>query len=163
MVVVGIIGLLAAMGLPSIFKALQKEGMRKAVSDVEDVFFTAREQAIVYNKPVAVTFYPPNRRFEVGGGLAVATAATLPPVAARTVINTHSGKTVVATLPNGVELYALGIFRKDFTQSEWAKIYFNPDGTCDEAILVLVGKGGDGTRTNNARVRDGHAGDFNVR
>ena len=51
LVVVAIIGLMAAMGVPSIVKALQKEGMRKAVSDVQDVFFSAREQAIVANKP----------------------------------------------------------------------------------------------------------------
>ena len=37
MVVVAIIGLIAAMGLPSIIMALQKDGMRKAVSDVQDI------------------------------------------------------------------------------------------------------------------------------
>ncbi len=49
MVVVAVIGLLAAMGLPALNKSLQKEGMRKAISDVQDVFFSAREQAIVGN------------------------------------------------------------------------------------------------------------------
>ena len=67
MIVVGIIGLVAAMGLPSITKALQKEGMRKAVSDVQDVFFSAREQAILNNQKVAVVFYPRDRRFGVEG------------------------------------------------------------------------------------------------
>lgn len=132
MVVVAIIGLMAAMGLPSIFKALQKEGMRKAMSDIEDVFFTAREQAIVYNKPVAVVFYPKERRFGVEGSTGTGD----------TVVNTHSGKTVVATLPNGVELAMLDIYRKDYVQSDWAKIYFNPDGTSDEAVIVLLAKGG---------------------
>ena len=50
MIVVAIIGLIAAMGLPAIGKALQKEGMRQAVSDFTDVFFKAREMAIVNNR-----------------------------------------------------------------------------------------------------------------
>jgi prepilin-type N-terminal cleavage/methylation domain-containing protein len=130
MVVVGIIGLLAAMGLPSIFKALQKEGMRKAVDDVEGVCFSAREQAIIFNKTVAVTFYPRERKFGVEGATGTAGADG-------TIVNTHSGRTVMAALPESVELRALGIYRKDYTTSDWAKIYFNPDGTSDEAVIVL--------------------------
>lgn len=127
MIVVGIIGMIAAMGAPSIMKALQKEGMRKAVSDVEDVFFSAREQAIIGNKPVAVVFYPRERRFGVEGSGAT--------------VNQHSGKTLVATLPDGVDFAMLDIFRQDYVQSEWAKIFFNPDGTSDEAVIVLISKG----------------------
>ena len=133
MVVVGIIGLVAAMGLPSIFKALEKDGMRKAVSDVQDVFFSAREQAIIYNKTVAVTFVPHDRKFGVDG----ATGS-----GGDTVINPHSGKTVMATLPAGVEFGMIDIYRKEYVQSDWAKIFFNPDGTSDEAVIVLIGKGG---------------------
>jgi prepilin-type N-terminal cleavage/methylation domain-containing protein len=135
MVVVAIIGLVAAMGLPSIFKALQKEGMRKAVSDVEGVFFSAREQAIIFNKTVAVTFKPRERQFGVDGTTGTAGADG-------SIVNTHSGRTVMATLPEGVELGMLDIYRKEYVQSEWAKIYFNPDGTSDEAVIVLIAKGG---------------------
>jgi prepilin-type N-terminal cleavage/methylation domain-containing protein len=127
MIVVGIIGLIAAMGMPNIVKALDKEGMRKAVSDVEDVCFSAREQAILGNKKVAVIIYPRQRQFGVEGATAK--------------VNTHSGKTLIATLPDGVEFGMLDIFRQDYVQSDWAKIYFNPDGTCDEAVIVLVSKG----------------------
>ena len=127
MIVVGIIGLMAAMGAPSLSKALQKEGMRKAISDIDDVFFCAREQAIVGNKTTAVVFYPRERRFEVDGGGAG--------------VNVHSGKTMSGTLPPGVELGMLDIFHRDFVQSDWARIYFNSDGTCDEAVIVLIAKG----------------------
>ena len=136
MIVVAIIGLIAAMGLPAINKALQKEGMRKAVSDVEDVFFSAREQAIVGNKKVAVVFYPRERRFGVEG-----TASSGNPADASTVVNVHSGKTLVASLPDGVDFAMLDIYRQDYVQSEWAKIFFNPDGTSDEAVIVLISKG----------------------
>jgi len=132
MIVVGIIGLIAAMGIPSIVKALQKEGMRKAVSDVQDVFFSAREKAILTNQKVAVVFYPRERRFGVEG-TAVGDAGGA--------VNTHSGKTTVATLPEGVEFGMLDIFRQDYVQSDWAKIFFNADGTCDEAVVVLISQG----------------------
>ena len=58
MIVVAIIGLIAAMGLPAIIKVLQKEGMRKAISDVTDVLASARAKAIVSQKTVAVIFHP---------------------------------------------------------------------------------------------------------
>jgi prepilin-type N-terminal cleavage/methylation domain-containing protein len=132
MVVVAIIGLMAAMGLPSIIKALQKEGMRKAVDDMTGVFFSAREKAIVTNTKVAVVFHPRDRQFGVEG-----TAGE-----GGTIVNTHSGRAMVATLPDGVELGMLDIFRQDYVQSDWAKIFFNPDGTCDEAVIVLIAKGG---------------------
>ncbi len=125
MIVVGILGLVAAMGMPSIVKALQKEGMRKAVSDVQDVCFLARERAILSQQPAAVVFHPQERSFSVEGGAG----------------GSHSGKTAAATLPDGIEFAMLDIFRQDYAESEWAKVFFNPDGTCDEAVIVLVGKG----------------------
>ena len=133
MIVVGIIGLLASVGMPSLMSALQKEGMRKAVSDVQDVFFSAREQAIWNNHRVAVVFYPTQNRFGVEGTTGAGDSGT--------VVNAHSGKTVVATLPNGVTFGMLDIFHQDYVQSDWAKIFFNPDGTCDEAVVVLLYKG----------------------
>jgi prepilin-type N-terminal cleavage/methylation domain-containing protein len=133
MVVVCIIGLLAAMGLPSLSKMLQKEGMRKAVSDVEDVCFSAREQAIFHDKKVAVVFYPNQNRFGVEGTQGAGDSGA--------VVNVHSGKTMVATLPDGITFGMLDIFRQNYVQSDWAKVFFNPDGTCDEAVIVLLYKG----------------------
>jgi len=133
MIVVGIIGLLAAMGMPAFLKAMHKEGMRKAVGDVEDVFFSAREQAIIRNQTVAVAFYPREGRFGVEGA-AVGEGGGA--------VNAHSGKTLVATLPEGVQFGMLSIYRREYVDSDWAKIFFNADGTSDEAVIVLIAKGG---------------------
>ena len=46
MIVVAIIGLIAAMGVPAILQTFRKEGMRKAVSDVMEVCSDARARAI---------------------------------------------------------------------------------------------------------------------
>jgi len=128
MIVVGIIGLVAAMGVPSILKELQKEGMRKAVSDVEDVFFTARERAIISGHTVKAVFHIQDRRFGVegeGDG-----------------VNAHSGKTTSATLPSGIEFGMFDIYHQDYAESESAWIFFNPDGTCDDGVVIaLLGRG----------------------
>ncbi len=121
MIVVAIMGLIAAMGMPAISKALQKEGMRKAVSDVMDVCASARAKAIVANQTVAVTFHPGERSFSVEGG------------------GPGSGSTYVSssTLPTGVEFAMLDINQQDFGASEWTRVQFFPNGTCDEMTVVL--------------------------
>ncbi len=125
MVVVAIIGLIAAMGVPSLIKAVQKEGMRKALGDVEDVCFSARQQAIFSKQKTAVLIHPQEGSFsaEIAGA------------------SLHNGKVTSSTLPEGIRFAMLDIFRLDYAESESAWIYFYPDGTSDEAVIVLVGRG----------------------
>jgi Tfp pilus assembly protein FimT len=126
MVVVAILGLILAMGLPSLDKALRKEGMRKAISDVMDVCETARANAIFRGRREAVIFHPlpADRRFGAEGGGAKGSAMVSE-----------------STLPDGVEFEALGINSLDFTESDSAWVWFNPDGTSDEMTLVLRSHG----------------------
>jgi len=121
MVVVAIIGLVAAMGMPSIMKALQKDGMRKAESDVLDVCLAARAKAILSGQTVGVVFKPAERSFAVEGG---------GPGGGSTYV--HASK-----LPDGVEIAMLDINLQDFGASEWAKVRFFRNGTSDELTLVL--------------------------
>jgi prepilin-type N-terminal cleavage/methylation domain-containing protein len=132
MVVVAIIGMVAAMGIPSLIQMLQKDGMRKAVSDVQDVCFSAREQAIFSKQTTAVMFYPREGKFGVDGAAAGDKG---------TAVNAHTGKVTASTLPEGIRFAALGIFRRDYTESDWARVFFYPDGTSDEAVIVLAGDG----------------------
>ncbi len=127
MVVVAIIGLIAAMGVPSILLTFRKEGMRKAVSNVQDVCSEARTRAILQNQKTAVVFHPLERRFGLEGA-----AGSL---------NASSGRVTSATLPDGVELAMLDINLQDYGASEWARVFFYPDGTSDEMTLVLLGQG----------------------
>src|ERR1700729_2676258 len=68
MIVVAIIGLVAAMGLPALDRMLIKRGMRKAISDISDVCLSARARAIFSGHTVAVLFRPPDKSFAVEGG-----------------------------------------------------------------------------------------------
>jgi hypothetical protein len=121
------------MGVPAMIKALQKDGMRKAVSDVQDVCFSARQQAIFSKQKTAVVFYPQDGRFAAEGADGGGEGATA--------VNAHTGKVTSSTLPDGIKFAMLDIFRQDYAESEWARVFFYPDGTSDEAVLVLAGRG----------------------
>jgi len=123
MVVVAIIGLVAAIGLPSIITSMQKTGMRAALSNILDVCKTARANAIIHNQTESVIFYPGERKF-----------------AAENEAAAHSGLVSAATLPDGVQFDMLDINQQDFLKSDWAKVFFYPDGTSDEMTIVLEGK-----------------------
>ena len=124
MVVVAIIGLICAMGLPAIMKVLQKEGMRKAISDVTDVCSAARAKAIVSQKTVMLVFHPGEKSFAVDGG------------------GPGQGSAYVSQskLPDGVDFAMLDINQQDFGASEWAGVQFYPNGTSDEMTVVLHDK-----------------------
>jgi prepilin-type N-terminal cleavage/methylation domain-containing protein len=112
MIVVAIIGLIAAMGIPSLLQMLQKEGMRKAVSDVTELLGDARADAILKGQNTYVSFRPANNR-----------------------LDSSIGKSV--TLPDGIAMEAIGINLMDFSQTEESRVRFFPNGTCDELTLVL--------------------------
>ena len=107
MIVVAIIGLIAAMGVPSILQALRKDGMRKAVSDVKEGLDNARTRAIVSGQATEVIFNPLQRSI---------------------------GSTA---LPDGVDIAMLDINLLDYGATEEARVRFYPNGTCDELTLVL--------------------------
>jgi len=112
MIVVAIIGLIAAMGIPSLLQMLRKEGMRKAVSDVTDLLGEARANAILKNQNAYVAFRPADNR-----------------------LDSSIGKSV--TLPDGIAMEAIGINLMDFSQTEESRVWFFPNGTSDELTLVL--------------------------
>ncbi|HEY5298116.1 MAG TPA: type II secretion system protein [Verrucomicrobiae bacterium] len=116
MVVVAIIGLMAAIGIPSMLLQLKKEGMRKAVSDVKDVLTDARAKAILNNQITYVTFHPAEKKLE-----------------------SSTGKS--AALDDNVDIAMLDINLMDFSQSEVARVRFFPNGTSDELMLVLISGG----------------------
>ncbi len=131
MIVVAIIGLVAAMGLPSMIMALHKEGLRKAVSDLQDVCSAARSQAIFRNQKMAVVFHPGTKKFEVEGAAASGSADST---------DKSSGKVTGSTLPDSVDLAMLDINLQDYGASDWARVFFYPNGTSDEMTVVLHSK-----------------------
>ncbi len=112
MIVVAIIGLMAAISAPSLLAMVQKDGMRKAVGDVTALLGDARAQAILKGQTTDVSFHPADNR-----------------------LDSSIGKSV--TLPDGIAMEGIGINLMDFSQTEESRVRFFPNGTCDELTLVL--------------------------
>ena len=112
MIVVAIIGLMAAISAPSLLAMLQKDGMRKAVGDVTDLLGDARAQAILRDQTTEVFFRPADNR-----------------------LDSSMGKSV--TLAEGIAMEGIGINLMDFSETEVSGVRFFPNGTSDELTLVL--------------------------
>ena len=130
MVVVGIMGIILAMGVPSVFKLLSKEGMRKATADVEDVCRSARARAILGGSPTDVIFYPLEHRLEIRGGSGGGGGGPEKPLASS---DNSSG----AQIADDIIIEMLDINLMEYKDSEWARVRFYPNGTSDEMTLVL--------------------------
>jgi prepilin-type N-terminal cleavage/methylation domain-containing protein len=127
MVVVGIIGLIMAVGVPTLYQLFHKKGFRKSVSDFQEVCVAARHQAILQSATTTVVFHPHEGRCEVSGSETGVAGGLV-----------HSAK-----LEDGASIEGLGINGRDYTDEEVGRIRFYPNGTCDELQLVLLSENGD--------------------
>ena len=127
MVVVAIMGVIVAAGIPSLYRLYQKDGMRKATSDVVEVCSKARSRAILSGTPTDMVFHPRDRRLDLGagGGGAPDQPAVTPGVGQSAVI------------PEDIVIEMLDINLSEYRESEWARVRFYPNGTSDELTLVL--------------------------
>lgn len=140
MVVVAIMGVILLAGIPSLAKLIQKEGMRKVVSDVMDVCTKARAQAILSGSPVDVMFHPRDKRLEVQssgvsrqvfteGGERGTTISEQP------VVTPGQGQS--AQIPEDFVIEMLDINLSEYRESDWARVRFYPNGTSDEMTLIV--------------------------
>jgi prepilin-type N-terminal cleavage/methylation domain-containing protein len=137
MVVVAIMGLILATGIPSIYRMFKKEGMRQAVGDVLDACSHARARAILQGSPVELVFHPLERRFEIRGASGGAAPSPVrggdddtgkSPTA-------HSGQ--AGQFSQDIEIGMLEINGLNYRESEWTRVQFFPNGTSDEMRVVL--------------------------
>jgi type II secretion system protein H len=127
MVVVGIIGMIAAMGAPSLYAVLHKEGFRKTVSDMMDLCSTARAQAILQGVTTEIVFHPQERRCELSGRSSAAVAATGAP----------ANSPVAVAFGDNVSIEMLDVNLLEYKDAPVARVRFFPDGTSDEMTLIL--------------------------
>ena len=136
MIVVAIMGLIAAMSVPTIYQISKKEGMRRAISDLKDVCSNARAQAIFSGKPTSVMFHPTERRFEVSGSSAP--AATDPETGGeRSAPGPAPGTGLTGIIPDDVTLEMLDVNMFEYKDSEWTVVRFSEMGTSDEMTIIL--------------------------
>ena len=129
MVVVAIIGLVAAMSVPSILAMRREAPMRRAVNDVLEMCERARAGAVLKSTTTSIVFHPrsiPPTAEVVGGD-------------ANAALSTRLGKGAVmnTTFDPTVTIEDLEINLKNWTDADAAPVQFKDNGTCDEMSLVL--------------------------
>jgi len=127
MMVVAILGLVMAMGVPAILSVMREGPLRKAVNDTVEICSHARAQAILHDKTMTVVFYPRAKQVKLIGG------------ADSSALSTRLGQKAVSTAQFGdsVDIAMLDINLTDCGASDAASVQFHPNGTCDEMTLVL--------------------------
>ena len=137
MIVVGIMGLILASGIPSILRIGRKEGMRKATSDVVEVCSNARAQAILRGTEMDVVFYPLDRRLEVAAGVGESSGSQSGGDDAVENPSKAHGAGLSAQLADDITIEMLDINLLEYRESEFARVRFFPNGTSDELTLIL--------------------------
>ncbi len=115
MVVVAIMGIILAAGIPSLYTVLHKEGFRKAVSDVLEVCDAARSRAILKGTVTDIDFHPMEGWCEVSSG----------------------GPARRANFADHATVEMLEINMQDCRTDDSVRVRFYPNGTSDEMTFVL--------------------------
>ena len=145
MIVVALMGLIATMAIPNIYQITKKEGMRRAVSDLIEVCSNARAQAILRGVAVDVIFHPVERRFEVGSMAAPAAAMHSDGEGgpAKPAPPPSPGTGLAGVIPEDIVLEMLDVNLLEYSQSEWTRVRFYPNGTSDEMTVIFHSDKGD--------------------
>ena len=124
MVVVAIMGIILAAGIPSLYGFFHKEGIRKTMNDIVETCQSARAKAIMSGSYADLIIHPRDGKLEVSGGAPSGGYGSW----------AHSAKI------EGAKLYALRInnSREDLSQVEEVRVRFYPDGKCEEMTLLLM-------------------------
>ncbi len=143
MLVVAIMGIALAIGLPAIGNAFHREAFVSAIKDVVEVCSNARAEAILQGKITELHIYPADGRFQVAGiGNAHTSAKDDPgsvdPGKVEPVKHGFS-----AQLSDRVTIELLDVNFGEYKDEPEAVVRFYPNGTSDEFTLVLLGDNGE--------------------
>jgi prepilin-type N-terminal cleavage/methylation domain-containing protein len=142
MIVIGIVAIIVASGVPPFVKALRKEGLRKAVSDTVEACSHARAQAILHGAPTElviraedgqITVRPLSVQRAEGGGDGRAEGGG----------KSGSVKNFTSNLPDDIAVKSLDVNFKDQMQYPEAHVRFFPNGSCDEFAIILTATTGE--------------------
>jgi prepilin-type N-terminal cleavage/methylation domain-containing protein len=129
MMVVAIMGLIMAMGIPSILSMWHQGPMRKAVNDVLDICGHARAQAVLGGAPVTVIFHPQSREIAIVGG-STSGVGKAPSAPGKQPLNS-------AQFDASISIEMLDVNLQEYKDADEARVRFFPNGTSDEMTLVL--------------------------
>jgi Tfp pilus assembly protein FimT len=121
MITVGIMGLILAMGAPTLYHFFHKEGFRKSVGDMMEACSSARSRAILGQVTTELVFHPATKSCEVSGGPG----------------GGWGGWAVTASFADDVYIEMLDVNLSEYKEADLARVRFFPNGTSDEMTLII--------------------------
>jgi prepilin-type N-terminal cleavage/methylation domain-containing protein len=144
MVVIGLIALVMAMGMPSILQTLKKEPLRQGVSDLVEGLSAARAQAILDGVPAEFVLRSLDKSMWVArarhpdAANEVSSAAGDGPVSS----STPGVRPFFAQLQPDVFPSLVEVNLRSQMDTEEARVRFYPNGTSDEFTILLESRAG---------------------
>ena len=113
MIVIAIMALVLAVGVPSIFRAAERDSLRAVVNGIVEACSMARAQAILSGQTQELIIRP------LDGAISA------------------PGMSEPVVIPNFVQIELLGVNFVELQTAEEARVRFFPNGTSDEFTIVL--------------------------
>ncbi len=139
MIVLAIIAMIMAMGVPSLVYSMRKDALRQGISDVIEACSNARAQAIINGLPAEVRFAPHSHSMSVAMAAVPsdpdkpsedAEPSSAPAPAA-------AGPLFSAHLSDQLVIEMLDVNFQEKKDEPEARVRFYPNGTSDEFTIVL--------------------------
>ena len=135
MIVLAMAALFMAIGVPQFMRSLNREGFRKATSDLMEGFSTARAKAILSGGTAELVIRPKDMSISVtGGGVSEENQEKGPKI---------ESPSFSAQMPTGVYWEILGVNNVELQEEDEVRVRFFSNGTCDEFDAVLRGPNGE--------------------
>jgi prepilin-type N-terminal cleavage/methylation domain-containing protein len=143
MIVVAILGVVLGFGIPSMFRAMNREGIRAATSDVLEACAKARAAAILSGAMVELQIIPESRQFSVqSASVPESQGAVLDPLPElegegeapppKPAFAPYS-----VTLSDTIFIELLDVNFLESKDAEQVRVRFHPNSTADEFTIVL--------------------------
>jgi len=137
MIVIGIMGIVVTIGVPLVYRLRHEMPLRKAVKDVVEVCSQARARAILQSKAVCVVFHPRELTFAVQGAAAPSPSSEGGDAPADAIRPAMSGSGTSGKFSDRVIIEMLDVDLTEYKDAEEVKVWFYPNGVCDELTLIL--------------------------
>lgn len=145
MIVIGIMAVVMAISVPSMFRRVEKDSIRKSTQDVLDVFQHARTQAIVNGRPVQLVIRPREMVFTVMPlkKMELSEEEYLAQELETSLRQEEPGPSEqtrgTMKLSDRMRILFIGVnFVPDLQEAEMVGVSFYPNGTSDEFTMLII-------------------------
>lgn len=152
MVAIGMVAVILSIGIPTLFRNMHQDSMRKAISDVMEACSHARARAILDGTAMELRIRPIDRSFAIAQA-AVSKESSFGASAAGGAFTMEGDEVVEKPVAGGtgfsvrlserIMIEGLGVNGEDWTEDEEARVRFYPNGTSDEMSIVLMSDKGE--------------------